>query len=117
FWSSQVADVWRVFSASYLGWSAAAGLAGVIGIVTLWQRNRRLGAAFTALFFIQAALTVIYFNIPANFFRSLDRHYMPVLVTFGVAVAIGLIEVVRFAERRQRAMVVALMCAVVAGGQ
>jgi hypothetical protein len=117
FWSSQAADLWRVFSASYLGWSIAFGIAGLIGIVALWRRNRRLGAAFTALFFIQAALTVIYFNIPANYFRSLDRHYMPVLVTFGVAVAIGLMEIARFAEARRGATVVAALCVVVAGGQ
>src|SRR5262249_27456147 len=82
FWSSQVADVSRVFAVRYLSWSAAAGVAGVVGIIALWRRDRRLGAAFTALLLIHAALTVIYFNIPANYFRSLDRHYLPVLVTF-----------------------------------
>jgi hypothetical protein len=34
-------------------------------------------------------MTVLYFNIPANYFRSLDRHYLPVAVTIAVAVACG----------------------------
>jgi hypothetical protein len=117
FWSSQVADVWRVFSATYFEWSAAVGVAGVIGLVALWRRERRLGVAFTAVFFIQAALTVIYFNIPANYFRSLDRHYLPVLVTFGVAAAVGLMEIARLAQRRNIAPLAAALGVVIVGGQ
>jgi len=35
-------------------------------------------------------MTVLYFNIPANYFRPLDRHYLPVFVTLGVLISTGL---------------------------
>jgi len=38
---------------------------------------------------LQASATVLYFNIPADYFRSLDRHYLPVLTTFAAAIALG----------------------------
>jgi hypothetical protein len=117
FWSSQAADFWRVVAANYAGWSLAAGLAALIGIVMLVRRHRRLGAAFAALLFTHAALTVIYFNIPAGYFRSLDRHYLPVLVTLGVAAAIGLIEVARFAARHDGSAVAIAVCLIVPGAQ
>jgi len=56
----------------------------------LWRGNRRLGVAFALVLLIQAALTVLYFNIPANYFREFDRHYLPVCVTIAVLVACGL---------------------------
>jgi hypothetical protein len=71
-----------------LGWLPA--LAGALGLFMLWRRNRQLGLAFTLVLFLHAAMTVLYFNIPANFFRPFDRHYLPVFVTLGVLSACGL---------------------------
>ena len=96
-WSVQTMDLLRVLGANFLHWRGAAGPAGVLpafaatlGLVTLWRRNARLGTAWLVLLVSQAALTVIYFNIPANFFRPFDRHYLPVCVTVAVLVACGL---------------------------
>ena len=97
FWSVQVTDFLRVLSANFLRWSGPTRAAGTVaavaaafGLVVLWRRERRLGLAFTLVLLLQSAATVLYFNIPANFFRSLDRHYLPVCVTLGVAIACGL---------------------------
>ena len=97
FWSNQVADLLRVFGDNFLHWGTPAGIlgtlpivAGLIGLAVLWRRHQRLGAAFTLALLLQAALTVLYFNIPSGYFRSLDRHYLPVCVTFAVMVAYGL---------------------------
>ena len=96
-WSVQVADFLRVLGANFfhsatrlplLAW--LPGLAALLGIVAMWRRNRQLALAFTLVLFLQAAMTVLYFNIPASYFRSLDRHYLPVCVTVGVLVACGL---------------------------
>src|SRR6185369_11310157 len=63
---------------------------------------------------LQACMTVLYFNIPANYFRSLDRHYLPVMVTIGVALSLGTatiarrVSVWRF-ERRRVAMAVGVL--------
>ena len=96
FWSNQVADVLQVFGANVLhhrsslgiaGW--LPGLTGLIGLAWLWRRAPRFALAFSILFLLQLSATVLYFNIPADFFRSLDRHYLPVLTTFAVAIAVG----------------------------
>jgi hypothetical protein len=95
-WSVQVADFVRALRDNFfhsatrvavLGWLPA--LAGVLGLFALWRRDRRLAAAFTIVLFSQASMTVLYFNIPANYFRSLDRHYLPVAVTIAVAIGCG----------------------------
>jgi hypothetical protein len=96
-WSVQVMDLIRAFGANFL-WIAGRigiqgilpGLFGLLGLLSLWHHNRRLAVAFVALLLVHAAVTVAYFNIPAHFFRSLDRHYLPVFVTWAVLVAYGM---------------------------
>jgi hypothetical protein len=102
FWSVQVMDVLRAFGTNFLWLTGPGGALGVLpallglaGLALLWVRNRRLAVALLLLLVTQAALTVLYFNIPANFFRSLYRHYLPIFVTFAVCVAYGLGEVLR----------------------
>jgi hypothetical protein len=96
FWSVQVHDFLRVMGADFFRWNGALGpigalpaLVGIVGMAQLWHRDRRLGTAFALVLVLQAAMTVLYFNIPARFFRPLDRHYLPVCVTIGVLVAFG----------------------------
>ena len=96
-WSVQAMDLAHVLGANFLHWRGPAGIAGALpalgaiaGLVVLWRRSARLGAAWLVLLVSQAALTVIYFNIPASFFRPFDRHYLPVCVTVAVLVACGL---------------------------
>jgi hypothetical protein len=97
FWSAQAGDLLRVLGASFLRWTDSVGplgalpaLAGVGGLVHLWRRDQRLGGALALVLLLQSAATVLYFNIPASFFRPFDRHYLPVCVAFGLAVAYGL---------------------------
>ncbi|MGH7625947.1 MAG: glycosyltransferase family 117 protein [Gemmatimonadaceae bacterium] len=96
-WSVQTMDLLRMLGANFFHWTGTANLAGVLpalaaigGLVAVWRRSARLGAAWLVLLGSQAALAVIYFNIPANFFRPFDRHYLPVCVTIAVLVACGL---------------------------
>jgi len=96
FWAVQVMDLVRAFVANFFGVRGPLGALGVLpgafgilGIVLLWRRHRRLGTALVALIVVHAAVTVLYFNIPANFFRPFTRHYLPVFVPFAVAIAYG----------------------------
>ena len=102
-WSVQTMDFIRAFGANYLwvrgpwgilGWVPA--LLGVLGWLGLWRRERRLAVAFAALLALQAVLTVGYFNIPANFFRPFDRHYLPVFAAWAVLVCRGGAEIASF---------------------
>jgi len=95
-WAEQTADLVRVLGANFLRWDGPLGplgalpaVVGIAGLAHLWRRDRRLGTAFTLVLGLQAAATVLYFNIPADFFRPFDRHYLPVCVTFAIALAYG----------------------------
>jgi hypothetical protein len=44
----------------------------------------------------------MYFNLPLNFFRSIDRHYMPSFVIFAVLMAIGTAMIIQQAKRVKR---------------
>jgi hypothetical protein len=85
-------------------------LGGMMGLVFLWRRNWRLGVALASVLLLHAAATVLYFNIPADFFRPLDRHYLPVCVTFGITIAYGfgmvLAVVARHVARRRQLVLV-----------
>ena len=96
-WRVQVADFLSMLSDNALHWGGASRIAGIlpaaaaiIGLIAIHRRNRRLAMALVSLLVVQATMTVIFFNIPVNFFRSLDRHYLPVWVTIGVFISCGL---------------------------
>ena len=97
FVSVQVADFLRALRDSFIAWDAPTYVLGclplvaaIVGFGTLWRRNARLGAGMTLVIALHAIITVVYFNIPANYFRSLDRHYLPVIVTIGIVIAFGM---------------------------
>ena len=114
FWSVQVADFLRVMGENVIAGGAVAAVFAVVGLAVLWRRDRRLGAAISVVVAIHAALTVLYFNIPANFFRSLDRHYLPVIVVVSVLVVFGLVTTVAAARERSRAAAAVVLAAAVA---
>jgi hypothetical protein len=121
FWSVQVADLMRVMGANFLRWNGPLGPLGIVpalvglgGLAHLWHRSRRLGTAFALVLLLQASMTVLYFNIPENFFRPFDRHYLPVCVTFGIAVAYGLsVFLAGVTQRATQRRLVAVLAAVV----
>jgi Protein of unknown function (DUF2723) len=95
-WSVQVSDFLGVLGANFFHWNGPTGVLGVVpaaaallGLTTLWRRDRRLGIGYTLVLFLQAAMTVLFLNIPANFFRTFDRHYLPVCVTIAVLMSYG----------------------------
>jgi len=97
FWSVQVTDALHVLGANFLHWSGSASVLGVLpsvaallGLVILYRRDRRLAIGYGLVLFLQVTMTVLFFNIPANFFRTFDRHYLPVCVTIAVLMAYGL---------------------------
>jgi transmembrane protein TMEM260 (protein O-mannosyltransferase) len=123
-WHTQAADLLHMLRDNFLHWSGKAGalgilpaLAAVAGLVAIWRRDRRLGAALAVVLLLQALLTVLYFNIPANYFRSFGRHYLPVCVTISVYVACGLagaLEWVATLRPQRRGVVAAAVALLVA---
>ena len=94
--TSQTADVVHVLRANFLHATRVADaltllpmLAALLALTVLYRTNRRLAIALTLLVILQFASTVLYFNIPAEYFRSFDRHYLPICVTLAVLSACG----------------------------
>jgi hypothetical protein len=125
-WSVQTVDVLRALGANFFHWRGSAGVLGVLpalwaifGIVVLWRGNRRLGAAWVLVILLQFAATVLYFNTPANFFRSFDRHYLPIGVTIAMLIAYGMGAVIERAETRSptRRLVAGVLAALAPAAQ
>ena len=56
------------------------------------------------VFYVCASLgAVVYFNLPANYFRAMDRHYLPSLVLLTPWMAVGIAAILRSAARAPRA--------------
>jgi hypothetical protein len=128
-WSSQSADLLRTLRDDFARWRWGFGLgvlpalAALGGLVAIGRRRPRLAAAALALLVLQASFTVLYFNIPADYFRTFDRHYLPVVVTIGVLSACGVgaaagaaLDAAR-SKRRAPAAVLAALALLVPAGQ
>ncbi len=97
FWDVQVMDYLRAFSANFFSWKGSIpeigflpGVFGLFGLIGIWRSNRRIALGMIVLFLLTSLGAIIYFNIPANYFRSLFRHYMPSFVIFSVWIAFGI---------------------------
>ncbi len=96
FWSYQIPDYLNIFAANFLNTGSALGIWGIFpaifglfGFVLLWKSNRRL-AIVTLIMFVFASIgAILYFNLPENYFRSNDRHYMPSFVIFAFWMVYG----------------------------
>lgn len=107
FWSYQILDYLKVFAANFFningtlpGVGALPALFGVFGIAALWKRNWKLGVGLVALFLCSSLGAILYFNIPSNFFRPFDRHYLPSFVIFALWIAYGLMTLFEWVRRR-----------------
>nr|MBN2278550.1 DUF2723 domain-containing protein [candidate division Zixibacteria bacterium] len=96
FLNDQVLDYLNDFAANFIPVNGIFGflgflpvLFGIIGIAFIIVKNRRLAAGLIAMFLLTSLGAVIYFNVPADFFRSMDRHYMPSFLIFSFFIASG----------------------------
>lgn len=102
-WDVQVRDFLSALRENAFNWDGPAGpvgtlpaVAALIGAIALWRRNRRFAIALLSLLILQSVMTVLFFNVPENYFRSLHRHYLPVWTTIGVFIAYGLGSVAKW---------------------
>ena len=103
FLSVQVADYIKIFGDNFANNNLMyAGflpvIVGLTGLVILFKRNWRMGLGLIALFLFASLGAIIYFNLPANYFRSIDRHYMPSFVIFGILIAYGAAVLLKYAN-------------------
>lgn len=96
-WDYQVMDYLKVFYSNFCPTHVAGVIIGVVpmlfgfvGLISLWRASWKLALGLVSLFVCASLGAVLYFNIPADFFRSFDRHYLPSFVLFGASIAYGL---------------------------
>jgi hypothetical protein len=97
FWQYQIVDYLKVFETNFCKTSGTGSLLGLLpllfgclGLVSLWRSSWKLALGMITLFLCASLGAVVYFNIPADFFRPFDRHYLPSFVLFGVWTSYGL---------------------------
>ena len=122
FFSVQMVDYLKIFSDNFahFGGTVILGvlplILGLTGLWFLWRRERRLAIGTMVLFLCASIVGVIYFNTPANFFRSMDRHYLPSLLIFTIWIVYGactLVAVVNKARFRYCLLMTAIVGALV----
>jgi hypothetical protein len=96
----QVADYLRIFGNNFIvgAWPVVRYLplaVGLTGLIILFKRKWRVAIGLVAIFLCASLGAIIYFNLPQNFFRSIDRHYMPSFVIFAIFIAYGTAEMMR----------------------
>lgn len=70
-------------------------LLGLTGIVYLFKYNRKIAIALVSFFLITIASSILYFNLPENYFRSIYRHYLPTYIVFSVFIFCGAFFIIR----------------------
>jgi hypothetical protein len=96
FWSYQVPYYFQGFANNFfyldrntfiLGYIPA--LLGLTGFIYLFKANRKIAIALISFFLITIASSIIYFNLPENYFRTIYRHYLPTYVIFSIFIFFG----------------------------
>jgi len=70
---------------------------GLLGIISSVRTNWRKGLGLLVFYLCASLGAVIYFNLPANYIRPIDRHYMPSLVIFSLFIGYGFITLWQWA--------------------
>jgi hypothetical protein len=94
FWNIQISDYLKIFgdnfaSSSFLILGYLPLIFGIIGLILILRRNWKLGLSLVVLFLFSSLGAILYFNLPQNYFRSIDRHYMPSFLLFAVFISYG----------------------------
>ena len=112
----QLADVGRFVRANVGGgaWAWAVGVTlALVGLGAVARRSRRLALALLGFVLAAGLGAVVYLNRPANYFRTLDRHYLAFLVTLMPLLAAGVASIVDALRARagRIAAAVPILCA------
>ncbi|MCB2230510.1 DUF2723 domain-containing protein [bacterium] len=112
FWSYQVNHMF----VRYLGWNTVGisldgssvawrfpfGLPALFalgGLVTVWIKRWKLALWLTITLLCATGLAIFYLNIPANYFREMDRHFIVSFAMAGLFVGLGTFVLLDYVRR------------------
>ena len=111
FWEYQVKEMYlRYFGWNFIGMDSAADrvrwtglwavplLAGLAGLVYHFVRSHRQMIALAVMLFCAAFLAIMYLNVPAGFFRDMDRHFLCSFMLFSIWIGVGCYAALRLAS-------------------
>jgi len=104
FFNVQVMQYLRIFAANFAvasNWwvTLLPVLFGLFGCVRHFIKDRRQALGLLALFLMASLGGIIYYNVPENYIRPVDRHYMPSLVIFSLWIGHGVVTLLSLAGR------------------
>jgi hypothetical protein len=98
FWTYQIpyyferfADQFFYFNHSTIIFGFVPTILGILGILYFFKLNKKLGWALLSFFIITIAVSIVYFNLPEHYFRTIYRHYLPTFIIFSVFIFSGVI--------------------------
>lgn len=107
----RAADLVRVQLGDYLGflrsnlWPVNGPVSGILpvllavaGVIAAVRTTPRRGLGLLGFFLCASLGAVLYFNLPANYFRTMGRHYLPSLVVLAPFIGVGAGAVMRAAN-------------------
>lgn len=102
FWETQIKyEYLRYLGWNFIGmdsqgenikWTGMYGIPlfiGLIGMVYSFIKKFKTALFILSMFFVASMGAIIYLNVPENFFRPMDRHYLPSFMLFAVWIGIG----------------------------
>jgi len=112
FWDYQIKEMYlRYFGWNFLGigsqgisvkwvelWCLPA-IAGIAGLVYHFIRRTRLALFFLVAFLLASLGAIFYLNVPAGFFREMDRHFLVSFMLFAIWIGIGSYALLRVVNR------------------
>ncbi len=102
FWETQIKHEYlRYLGWNFIGmdsagenmkWSGMFGIplfVGLVGLVFSFIKKFKTALFVFGMFFMASMGAIIYLNVPENFFRIMDRHFLPSFMLFSIWIAIG----------------------------
>jgi Protein O-mannosyl-transferase TMEM260-like len=111
FFGVQLADYLHAFAANF---GVVPILLGLVGLVRIFSSDWKKGLGLLALFLLASLGAVVYFNVPAHYFRMMDRHYLPSFVLFGFLICFGIAALLSLARTLPRGLREAAFLAILA---
>ncbi len=112
FWDYQIKEMYlRYFGWNFVDmdshgsgvrWAGLWGIpaiAGIAGLVYHFARRRKQALFLLVAFFLASLGAIFYLNVPAGFFREMDRHFLVSFMLFSIWIGVGGYAILRLVSR------------------
>jgi len=96
FFKVQIMDYLKMFISNF---TFLPIIFGIIGVVRHFYTNWKKALGFLFFFILASIGAVIYFNTSADYFRTMDRHYIPSFLFFAFWICYGIASLFYFATK------------------